>query len=108
MKCVFLLHFLLANKPQPRMTLKPSLTEIYIGEPVSFSCMVDKSSGWEYMWYRDGTEIHTTSNHTITSPKSTDRGQYWCRAKRGKGLLYTDKSEIKVLRLSGKHFVLTN
>ena len=95
----------LANKPQARVTQTPSLTEIYIGEPVSFSCMVDKSSGWEYMWYRDGIEFNTSSTYTITSPKPYDSGQYWCRAKRGRDPFYTEKSETKVLQLSGKHNV---
>uniref|UniRef100_UPI0037E79CD5 Fc receptor-like protein 5 isoform X2 n=1 Tax=Semicossyphus pulcher TaxID=241346 RepID=UPI0037E79CD5 len=85
------------NKPTPTVTQKPDFGEMFPSENVTFTCTVQGSSGWEYMWFHDGKEIQTSSSFTITigHPHS---GKYHCQAKRGPFL--TEESTTTTLQVS--------
>lgn len=58
---------------------------MFPGETVSFSCDINVSSGWEYLWYKDGTALDETGNRLTISPVNTpNQGSYKCQVKRGK------------------------
>uniref|UniRef100_A0A667XER4 Ig-like domain-containing protein n=1 Tax=Myripristis murdjan TaxID=586833 RepID=A0A667XER4_9TELE len=78
----------------------PSFDKMYSGEPVSFTCRVDSSSGWEYVWYQNAAELTTGPNYTVNHPTTSNNGQYWCQAKRGETPFETEKSETKTLQFS--------
>ncbi|XP_029910619.1 carcinoembryonic antigen-related cell adhesion molecule 5 [Myripristis murdjan] len=88
------------NKPKPVVTQSPSFDKMYSGEPVSFTCRVDSSSGWEYVWYQNAAELTTGPNYTVNHPTTSNNGQYWCQAKRGETPFETEKSETKTLQFS--------
>uniref|UniRef100_A0A667XHL7 Ig-like domain-containing protein n=1 Tax=Myripristis murdjan TaxID=586833 RepID=A0A667XHL7_9TELE len=90
------------NKPKPVVTQSPSFDKMYSGEPVSFTCRVDSSSGWEYVWYQNAAELTTGPNYTVNHPTTSNNGQYWCQAKRGETPFETEKSETKTLQFSDK------
>ena len=85
------------------MTQDPSVEKMYIREPVSFGCKVDISTGWEYLWYKDGTPLSNSgSSYNISSATSSDSGTYKCMAKRGTTAFNTDYSEVHSLQISGE------
>ncbi|KAM4609956.1 obscurin-like protein 1 [Polymixia lowei] len=88
-----------ANKPKPTIIQTSGVDKMFVGEPASFACRVDVSSGWEYLWYKDGVEVQTADNYIMKSSSPSDSGQYWCRAKRGKTPFTTEKSETKTLQV---------
>ncbi|XP_029995414.1 titin isoform X2 [Sphaeramia orbicularis] len=89
------------DKPKPVMTQVPNFDKVYTGESLTFICTVDISSGWEYLWYKDGTELPTTGrNLTINDAKSSDSGVYKCKARRSKTMFNTEESEPKDLNIS--------
>ncbi|XP_056131141.1 hemicentin-2-like [Lampris incognitus] len=89
------------SKPKPLMTQSPSVEEVYVGEPVNFGCGVDVSSGWEFLWYRNGALLPASGNKfNITSVTPADSGTYHCMARRGKIIFDTENSETRTLRVS--------
>lgn len=84
------------------MTLKPDAEKVYIGEPVYFECQVKLSSGWEYIWYKDGKQITVNSPFSIPSAASFDNGTYKCMARRTKTMYETNFSEERVLSIFGE------
>ncbi|XP_076022710.1 basement membrane-specific heparan sulfate proteoglycan core protein isoform X2 [Genypterus blacodes] len=89
-----------ANKPKPTVTQTPKDDVIYTGESVTLSCGVEVSTGWQYLWYRNGVEVGTKGNYLLNSPNPSDGGRYTCRAKRGQSPFFTDESETITLTFS--------
>ncbi|XP_015823441.3 Fc receptor-like protein 5 [Nothobranchius furzeri] len=92
-----------ANKPMPAVTRSSNLGPMYPGENITFTCSVDVSSGWEYVWYHDGEEIHSSikTTYNISAIAQSSKGDYYCKAKRmGKELFYTDASKTISLQVS--------
>ncbi|XP_071376559.1 basement membrane-specific heparan sulfate proteoglycan core protein [Centroberyx affinis] len=85
------------NKPKPTLSKDPGFEQIYVGEAVSISCRVDVSSGWEYLWYKDGKQLSTSDNskesYNISSPALSDGGKYTCKATRGTAAFLTEDSD---------------
>lgn len=76
---------------------------MFPGEAVTFTCTVDVSSGWDFLWYHNGNELQAQKNtYTIVSIDDHNGGEYYCKAKRGKGPFYTEKSETAALQVSGE------
>ncbi|XP_070766286.1 uncharacterized protein [Enoplosus armatus] len=73
----------------------PEYDVMYTGDSVSFSCHINVSSGWEYLWYKDDSPRPIFGkNHSITSVASSDTGSYNCQAKRGRtAVFHSDKSQ---------------
>ncbi|XP_074500369.1 hemicentin-1 isoform X2 [Sebastes fasciatus] len=90
-----------ASKPKPTLTRSSNFDKMYPGESVTFTCKVDVSSGWVYLWYQ-GNQIKASSGNTYTvaSLGHPDSGQYHCQAKRGKDPFYTDESDATTLQVS--------
>ncbi|XP_034392960.1 titin-like isoform X2 [Cyclopterus lumpus] len=92
-----------ANKPKPTLTRRSNYDKMFPGESVTFTCRVDVSSGWVYLWYHKGTvEIQATTDntYTIASIDHTNSGPYHCKAKRGKEPFYTEESDTTPLQVS--------
>ncbi|XP_060912675.1 obscurin [Labrus mixtus] len=90
-----------SNKPRPAMSQKPNFNKMFPGESVTFTCTVRESSGWEYLWFHDGKEIHASSSiYTINPVGHPNKGQYHCQAKRGKIPFYSEESTPTVLQVS--------
>ncbi|XP_062283587.1 titin isoform X2 [Scomber scombrus] len=90
------------NKPKPTVVLTSGFNKMFPGESVTFKCMVDVSSGWNYLWYHNGIEIegsHDTA-YTIDAIDHRKSGQYHCKAKRGKGPFITEQSDTITLLVS--------
>ncbi|XP_070695542.1 basement membrane-specific heparan sulfate proteoglycan core protein [Pempheris klunzingeri] len=90
------------NKPRPMLKRSSNYDKMFPGESITFTCTVDVSSGWEYLWYHDGNEIPASNKSTyiigdITHPSS---GQYHCKARRGKSPFYTEESDTTTLQVS--------
>uniref|UniRef100_A0A3Q3F0I9 Titin-like n=1 Tax=Labrus bergylta TaxID=56723 RepID=A0A3Q3F0I9_9LABR len=85
---------------KPTMSQKPNFNKMFPGESVTFTCKVDGSYGWEYLWFHDGKEIYASSSYTINSVGHPNKGQYRCQAKRGKIPFYSEKSTPTVLQVS--------
>lgn len=77
---------------------------IFLGESVTLTCKVYSSSGWDFLWYHNSeTEISAPNGvYTINVINHSPSGAYHCRAMRGKGPYYTEKSETITLQVSGK------
>ncbi|XP_030278896.1 obscurin [Sparus aurata] len=89
------------NKPKPSMTQHPNIDKLYAGEPVSFECQVEHSSGWEYSWYKDGNPLPVTSKtYSINDAKLSSSGTYKCMAKRNKTMYDTEDSDGRLLTIS--------
>ncbi|XP_051280945.1 titin [Dicentrarchus labrax] len=89
-----------ANKPKPVVSQNPNHDKMFPGESVTFTCGNVLSTGWEYLWYHNGSKIEVSgSDHTISVDYSKS-GQYYCKAKRGKDPFYTEDSEITTLKVS--------
>ncbi|XP_045913321.1 carcinoembryonic antigen-related cell adhesion molecule 5-like isoform X1 [Micropterus dolomieu] len=90
-----------ANKPKPTLSQSLNYGRMFVGESVNFTCKVDKSSGWEYLFYHNGNEIQVPDVHyAIDSIDHPNNGEYHCKAKRGKGPFYTEESEKTTLLVS--------
>ncbi|KAG5261120.1 hypothetical protein AALO_G00300250, partial [Alosa alosa] len=102
-----------SSQPSRRITLdvkdsKPKLTltpghQLLKGDSVTLRCELGVSSDLVFYWYRN-TQTSDPLNQTdgnsysISSVKVSDGGQYWCRARRGDPVFYTqysDAAEIK-------------
>ncbi|XP_061669289.1 B-cell receptor CD22-like [Syngnathoides biaculeatus] len=91
------------NTPIPALVPDPKLEQMFPGESVTFQCMINVSSGWEYLWYHNDKEIQRCHNNIceIVSLALSDSGQYHCKAKRGgESPFYTEKSKIFNLQVS--------
>ncbi|XP_046896066.1 hemicentin-2-like isoform X2 [Hypomesus transpacificus] len=86
-----------ASKPKPQLTQDPGFEVMYVGESVTFTCKVDVSTGWEYLWYKDsqGTPLPISdtsqSSYTIKTEPS-HAGTYWCRVRRGSHQFHSEYS----------------
>ncbi|XP_077464560.1 cell adhesion molecule CEACAM5 [Stigmatopora argus] len=91
-----------ANKPEPALVLDPKLEQMFPGEYVTFQCMINMSSGWEYLWFHDNNKIkeYPNNTHDIVSLAPSDNGTYSCQAKRGRRPFYTERSKTLTLRVS--------
>ncbi|KAJ0036762.1 hypothetical protein NQD34_005439 [Periophthalmus magnuspinnatus] len=82
-------------KPSVELVQDPDFTIFYTEDPVTFSCGVNVSSGWEYLWFKDNHIISQSApSHTIAHAYTSHTGGYSCMAKRGKGgtVFQTDNS----------------
>ena len=62
---------------------------MFPGESVSFSCHIDVSTGWEYLFYQNRKPLNASGNkYPISSVGITHLGSYTCEAKRGSGQNY--------------------
>ncbi|XP_035512107.1 hemicentin-1-like [Morone saxatilis] len=72
------------EKPRVILGQNPNHSVMYTEDSVSFSCHINVSSGWEYLWYKDGSLLPESGNkHTIPSVLTTHTGSYKCKTKRG-------------------------
>ncbi|XP_034028369.1 carcinoembryonic antigen-related cell adhesion molecule 5 isoform X2 [Thalassophryne amazonica] len=87
-----------SKKPKPTVTQTPNFGTMFRGESVSLRCMVDVSSGWEYMWYSDGKKIQATDIYNVSSADQPHSVKYSCRARRGQ--FFSEESDTKTLDFS--------
>lgn len=82
---------------------------MHTGDSVSFSCHINVSSEWEYLWYKDGSPLPVSeNNHNITSVVLANTGLYTCQVKRGVNTVYhSDKSQAVRLNIK-RTFLLTS
>ncbi|XP_034551723.1 titin [Notolabrus celidotus] len=81
------------NKPKPLMTPEPNVTKLYVGELVSFKCKVEVSTGWRYLWYTNGTQLHIDTDRLTFNATLSNSGIYNCCAVRDKTMYSTEHSE---------------
>nr|XP_020471862.1 titin-like isoform X5 [Monopterus albus] len=82
---------------EPTVTLiqTPEHRLMHTGDSVSFSCHINVSSGWEYLWYKNGTRLPVSgSNHTISPVKTADTGSYTCSGKRGRNADFSSNHSL--------------
>ncbi|CAL1606233.1 unnamed protein product [Knipowitschia caucasica] len=86
------------QKLNPAITIDGNLRNIFVGESFKLRCSVREQSLWKYVWYRDGTIIHRSSEeeHIVGSAAVTDTGNYHCRIKRGGVTVSSDSNTISV------------
>lgn len=98
-------HHCHPSDSKPRVTLmqNPSYNMMYTAESVTFSCHVNDSYGWEYLWFKDDSPLPQTGhNHTITSVLTKSSGSYQCQTKRGRNaIFYSDWSQAAKLNIKG-------
>ncbi|XP_059190177.1 titin [Centropristis striata] len=91
------------ENPTVKLMQDPEYKVMFPGESVSFSCHINVSTGWEYLWYKDGSQLTASGNkYPISSVGTTDKGSYTCRATRGSGPSFlTDFSQARRLEVEG-------
>lgn len=85
----------------------PSDNVLHTGDSVTFSCHINVSTGWEYLWYKDGVKLDESgNNHTISSVLTKDTGKYKCQTKRGRNTLTlnSEVTEAVNLNIKGRFF----
>lgn len=92
------------KKPRVIVTQDPDYRVMFPGESVSFSCHINVSSGWEYLWYQDSKSLGASGNRlTISLNGAANQGSYKCQAKRGTNQKFvTDNSQAVHLKVDGK------
>ncbi|XP_053280695.1 titin isoform X2 [Pleuronectes platessa] len=88
------------NTPKATLRQSPNFNKMFPGEQINFTCLVDVASGWEYQWYHNGTKIQALDTYTIASIDHSNSGEYFCKAKRGRGQFYTEQSETTSVQVS--------
>ncbi|KAK5923718.1 hypothetical protein CgunFtcFv8_000663 [Champsocephalus gunnari] len=88
------------NPPKPTLTRSSTFNMMFPGESVTFTCKVDASSGWSYLWYHNNTEIQTSDPNFRVDINHSKSGQYHCKAKRGNSPFFTEVSEATTLQVS--------
>lgn len=73
---------------------------------MSFNCHVNVSSGWTYLWYKDGSKLDLSgSKYNITSVATKDSGSYKCNVSRGtERVFYSSYSNKIKLNVEGTFF----
>ncbi|XP_075952522.1 Fc receptor-like protein 5 [Anarhichas minor] len=91
------------EKPRVTLTQDPKYRVMFPGESVSFSCHVNVSFGWKYVWYKNSyPSIASGINYSLNSVETTNRGSYACRAERGSDPSFlTDSSQTIRLEVEG-------
>uniref|UniRef100_A0A3B4WHZ3 Ig-like domain-containing protein n=1 Tax=Seriola lalandi dorsalis TaxID=1841481 RepID=A0A3B4WHZ3_SERLL len=82
----------------------PEHDVMHTEDSVSFSCHINVSSGWEYLWYKDGTPLAESENsHNISSVVTANTGSYSCQVKRGTNEVFqSDQSQAVRLNVNGR------
>lgn len=98
--------FIDSSDKKASLTQNPNHDVMHTGDSVSFICHINVSSGWEFVWDKDGVELDDSgNNHTVTSVVMANAGSYKCKAKRGTNVvLYSEQSQAITLRIEGKLF----
>ncbi|MBN3319635.1 PGBM protein, partial [Atractosteus spatula] len=94
--------------PRTVLSLQPMHTEVFEGDTVTLSCVVeDGSPGWSFYWYKDSLDkpAHNSqsSNYIVSPANLSHSGQYWCQAVRGQRTFYLNPSlpiRLNVLELT--------
>lgn len=99
-----LLHDFTDTKPTVQLIQYPDHTLMHTEDSVSFLCHINVSTGWEFLWYKDGSPVTVSGNNlTISSVLLKNAGSYKCRTKRGTGpTFFLDPSPTISLRVEGK------
>ncbi|MBN3319633.1 FCRL5 protein, partial [Atractosteus spatula] len=84
-------------RPRTFLSLQPMHTEVFEGDTVTLSCVVeDGSPGWSFNWYKDHLDkpAHNSqsSSYIISPANLSHTGQYWCQAVRGEKPFTLDPS----------------
>ncbi|XP_033852903.3 Fc receptor-like protein 5 [Acipenser ruthenus] len=99
-----------AGMPRTTLTLEHPWGEMFVGERVSLTCLVEgDSAGWKYLWYKDSqtaplpqpeSSSDAGARYTISAAALSHSGEYWCRAARGAGYFHSDYSKAARLKVS--------
>lgn len=83
---------------------KPNHNVLHTGDSVSFSCLINVSSGWEFLWYKDDRLLTESGNNfTITSVLTKNSGSYKCQTKRGRNKAFqSNHTQAVRLDIKGK------
>uniref|UniRef100_A0A3Q3JJ02 Ig-like domain-containing protein n=1 Tax=Monopterus albus TaxID=43700 RepID=A0A3Q3JJ02_MONAL len=86
------------RNPAVKLTRNPEYKVMFTRESVSFNCFIDLSSGWEYLWYKDSTQINAASvnMYQISTVGTSDTGLYKCQAKRGSNQFFKTESSQSI------------
>ncbi|XP_026118756.1 carcinoembryonic antigen-related cell adhesion molecule 5-like [Carassius auratus] len=82
-------------KPKPEITSDPAGAALK-GNTVTLTCHMNPATGWDFYWYKHTLNSETktqTNSYRVKIDSVSDRGQYWCRAGRGKPVYYTQYSD---------------
>uniref|UniRef100_A0A3P8S437 Ig-like domain-containing protein n=1 Tax=Amphiprion percula TaxID=161767 RepID=A0A3P8S437_AMPPE len=81
---------------KPRVTLmqNPEHSLMHTEDKVSFSCHINVSSGWEFLWYKNNIKLQVSGvNHNISSVTRANAGLYKCKAERGTKMVFNTASQ---------------
>lgn len=81
----------------------PSHDVMHTGDKVTFSCHINVSTGWKYLWFKDDIPLaEPGANHSITSVLTKNAGSYKCQTKRGNtGVFHSSQSQVVKLTVEG-------
>ncbi|XP_018541401.1 titin isoform X1 [Lates calcarifer] len=86
------------TKPKLTLMQNPDYDVMYTEDSVFFSCHINVSSGWEYLWYKNGAQLSQSGNSHNISLQTKDTGSYTCQARRGTDTVFlSDQSQQVVL-----------
>lgn len=89
--------------PRVTLTQNPSHDVMHTGDPVTFSCHINVSTGWKYLWFKDDIPLaESGANHTITSVLTKNTGSYKCQTKRGNtAVFHSNQTQAVKLNVEG-------
>ncbi|KAK6468629.1 Fc receptor-like protein 5 isoform X1, partial [Huso huso] len=100
------------GRPKPALSREGRGGEIYEGDTVTLSCVVQGvSGGWRYLWYKDrqGAPVYQTDSstgtgarYTISAAALSHSGEYWCGAGRGRNTSYSQYSDPIWVNVTGE------
>ncbi|XP_047216558.1 hemicentin-1-like isoform X1 [Girardinichthys multiradiatus] len=90
------------EKPTVTLQQNPEDNLMHTSDYISFTCHVNVSSGWNYVWYKDKNPIDTSGIvHNISSAKTSQSGSYQCQVKRGaKTMFWSENSQAVKLTIA--------
>ncbi|MEQ2246816.1 hypothetical protein ILYODFUR_003118 [Ilyodon furcidens] len=90
------------EKPTVTLQQNPEDNLMHTSDYISFTCHVNVSYGWKYVWYKDKNPIDTSGIvHNISSAKTSQSGSYQCQVKRGaKTTFWSEKSQAVKLTIA--------
>ncbi|XP_057683015.1 carcinoembryonic antigen-related cell adhesion molecule 5 isoform X2 [Corythoichthys intestinalis] len=88
------------DKPIIQMEQEPEHMVMHTGDSVTYTCHINVSFGWWYMWFKDDTQLTVSGkNYTIGSVDRKNTGSYKCQAARGKPTAIFKTEQSRPLRL---------
>lgn len=86
------------EKLKPALIVSGSVQNIFVRESITFRCLINVSSSWEYVWYLNDNLVHKSSEdmYTVQSAEDANNGNYQCKVQRRGVSVSTDSNTVNI------------